>query len=68
MWTRNQLAAFQRALAAYEKWLPMLEHLQELAKHAPQFADRITELSIRAENVGNLARSALAASTTPTDK
>lgn len=67
MWNKAQIAAFQRALAASDKWQPALDRLAEIAKYAPQFADRIAELQIRATNVGNLARVALAASTTPTD-
>lgn len=67
MWTRNQLAAFQRALAASEKWEPAIERLAEIAKYAPQFEQRIQEISLRAQNVGNLARAALAASTTASD-
>lgn len=67
MWNKAQIATFQRALAAAERWQPALDRLAEIAKYAPQFEDRIQELQLRASNVGNLARAALAASTTPTD-
>lgn len=59
MWTKQQIATFQRALAAAQKWEPVLEYLSELAKHSPQFADRVQELQIRAANVKNLAEAAL---------
>ena len=59
MWTKAQIATFQRALAASQKWEPVLEYLSELAKHSPQFADRVQELQIRAANVQNLANAAL---------
>lgn len=68
MWTKAQIAAFQRALAAGQKWEQSIERLAEVAKHAPQFAERIAELQVRAQNVLNLAQAALAASTTPVDK
>lgn len=59
MWTKQQIATFQRALAASQKWEKVLEYLSELAKHSPQFADRIAELQIRAANVQNLSNAAL---------
>lgn len=68
MWTRQQLTAFQKVLAGTNKRIPQLEHLAEMAKYAPQFADRITELAIRAANLKNLSEYALTQSTTPTDK
>lgn len=58
MWDRAKLAAFQRAIAAAEKWRPMIEHLRELAKHVPAFAQRIEDLETMratAESVGKLA-------------
>lgn len=66
MWTKAQLATFQKALAASQKWQQTLEYLSELAKHSPQFADRISELQIRANNVQNLAQAALTMSTATT--
>jgi phage protein D len=58
MWERAKLAAFQRAIAAAEKWKPMIAHLQELAKHVPAFKQRVDDLEVMrqtAENVGKLA-------------
>lgn len=68
MWNKNQLAIFQRALAAAQKWQQSLDRLSEIAKHSPQFADRINELIIRANNVQNLAEAALTLSSTAADK
>ena len=67
MWTRAQLATFSKVLAGSQKRIPQLEHLAELAKYAPQFADRVTELAIRAANLKNLSEYALTQSTTPSD-
>lgn len=67
MWNKAQIATFQRALAACQKWEPVLNRLGEIAKHSPQFADRIAELQLRAANVRNLAEAALTVSTTPSD-
>jgi hypothetical protein len=59
MWSKQQVATFQRALAAAQKWQAALEHLQEIAKVSPEFEDRINELMIRATNVEALATIAL---------
>lgn len=59
MWNKTQQAAFERALAAMEKICPTCDALAELAKHSPQFADRIEELRTRAENAKRLAEVAL---------
>lgn len=59
MWTNSQISAFQRTLAAADKYLVAVEHLEEIAKHAPQFADRVRELRIRADMAKTLATVAL---------
>ncbi len=64
MWTKAQVATFQRALAAAQKWRPALEKLSEIAKYSPAFADRIAELRIRAEYAETLATVALSADAT----
>jgi len=63
MWTKQQMATFQRALAAAEKWKAALSKLEEIAKHSPAFADRIQELLVRAANAETLATVALQAYT-----
>ena len=60
MWSKPQVAAFQRTLAASEKWSSALAKLADVARHAPQFADRVKELEVRAENARLLAQTALA--------
>lgn len=67
MWTKAQLATYQKVLAGSAKRLPQLEHLAEMARYAPQFADRVAELAIRAANLKNLAEYALTQSTMPVD-
>lgn len=64
MWSKAQVATFQRAIAAAQKWAPALEKLGEIAKHSPAFADRIAELRTRADYVETLATVALAADST----
>lgn len=59
MWTKAQVAAFQRARALAEKWRPALDRLGEIAKVSPQFAERIRELQARADNAAQLAELAL---------
>ena len=61
MWSKAQIATFQRALAASQKWQTTLGHLQELAKHSPAFEDRVNDLVLRATNVETLATIALSA-------
>lgn len=60
MFTKQQVATFQRTLAAAAKWQAALEKLQEIAKHNPQFADRVADLKVRAENATLMAQTALA--------
>ncbi len=64
MWTKTQVATFQRALAAAQKWQPALAKLGEIAKHSPAFADRIAELRTRAEYAETLATVALSVDAT----
>lgn len=59
MWSKSQVAAFQKARALAHKWAAALERLGELAKLTPQFADRIRELQTRAENAQAQAELAL---------
>lgn len=61
MWNANQVKIFERALATAEKWEQAIAVLQQLAPHAPQFADRIREIAARAENQRALAQIALTA-------
>lgn len=64
MWTKTQVATFQRTLAAAQKWRPALEKLGEIAVHSPAFADRIAELRARAEYAETLATVALSVDST----
>jgi hypothetical protein len=59
MWTKPQVATFQRALATVEKHQAALDRLAEIAKHSPQFAERVKDLHDRAKNVKTLATVAL---------
>lgn len=59
MWTKPQVATFQRVLATIDKHQPALDRLAEIAKHSPQFADRIADLQTRAANAKTLATVAL---------
>jgi hypothetical protein len=61
MWNKQQTATFQKALAAMDGLEAAISHLQEIAKVAPQFADRIDDLALRAENVRTLSTVALSA-------
>lgn len=60
MWSKPQVAAHQRALAVAEKWDAAIRKLEELAVHAPAFADRVKELRIMRDNLHQLAATALA--------
>lgn len=60
MWNKTQIASFQRGLAAAEKVAPAVAKLEELAKHMPQFEDRIRTLALRLENAKTIAGIALA--------
>lgn len=60
MWTKPQVAAHQRAKATAEKWDEPIARLEEMAKHAPAFADRVRELRVMRDNLHQLAATALA--------
>lgn len=66
MWNKQQVAKFQSALALVEKHQPALDKLAEIAKHAPEFNDRVQQLLTRAENVKRLASVAITADPTGT--
>jgi hypothetical protein len=65
VWNKTQIAAFERALAAMGKACPACDALAEIAKHSPEFADRVKELQTRAENTKTLATVALQAKSLP---
>jgi hypothetical protein len=60
MWTKAAVKAHQVAKAVAEKWDEPIAKLEELAKYAPAFADRVKELRIRRDNLHQLASTALA--------
>lgn len=62
-WTPTQLRAFQVALAVAEKWEDAIARLEQLAKHAPAFAERVAELRARRDNLEQLAKTAIAVNT-----
>jgi sulfur transfer protein SufE len=59
VWNPNQTKVFERALAAAESWEQKIAVLLQMAKYAPQFAERIRELAARTENVKMLSTVAL---------
>lgn len=60
MWTAAQIKTFQRALAKCEKWEPAIARLEQMAMHAPQFAERVQEMRLRCDHLRNLSQLALA--------
>lgn len=60
MWTKPAVAAHQRALAVAQKWDEPLQRLEQMAKFAPAFAERIKELRVMRDNLHQLAATALA--------
>lgn len=60
MWTKDQARKHQAALAVAEKREATIANLEELAKHAPAFAERIAELRIMRDNLHALAATAVA--------
>ena len=59
MWSKSQVAAFQRAAANAAKLEPQIAKLRELAERTPQFKDRIEQLALRLENAKALSELAL---------
>lgn len=60
MWTPKQVKEFQRALAVAQKWKEPIEHLQQIAKHAPAFEGRVEQLRLMRDNLEALSAAALA--------
>ena len=59
MWSKQQVAAHQRAIATVDKHQQALDRLAEIAKHSPAFKDRIDQLRQMAEYTKTLATVAL---------
>lgn len=68
MWTPAQVKAHQRALAVAEKWESAIAKLEEMAKHSPAFAARVSELREMRDTLHHLSATALAIDPTGTDK
>lgn len=67
MWTRAQVAAYARALAAARKHDPMVARLERMAQYAPAFQARMSEIRILCDSVRMLAETALAIDPTGSD-
>lgn len=51
MWSKPQVAAFQRAIALCEKVDSAIAKLEQMAKHMPEIAERVAELRARRDNL-----------------
>lgn len=60
MWTRTQVATFQRALATAEKYDEPLRRLEQIAQYAPAFADRVRQLRTLRDTLHQISAAALA--------
>lgn len=60
MWTKAQVRQHTKALATANKWDERVRNMEELAKHAPAFADRIAELRVMVDTLKAYAQTAIA--------
>lgn len=60
MWTKAQVRAFNNALAVAQKWEEPLARLEEIAKHAPAFAERVNTLRVMRDTLHQVAATAVA--------
>lgn len=67
MWTKQQVSAFQRALATCARHEEMLMRLEQISKYAPAFADRIRAIRIMCDNLRMLSQTALVIDSTGGD-
>lgn len=68
MWTKPAVAAMQRAQALYRKWDKALATLEEMAKHAPIFAERIAQQRAILESLNQIATIGLTVDSEGEDK
>ena len=60
MWTKPQVRAFQAGLAVANKWEEAISKLEEIAKHAPAFAERMQSLRIQRDLLYQVCATAVA--------
>lgn len=60
MWSKAQVATFQRAIATAEQHEDAIRRLEAIARQAPALADRVAELRAMRDNLHAVASAALA--------
>lgn len=60
MWTNAQQKSFERAIATVEANRAKLERLEEIARVAPQYAERVKDLRTQLDYLETVSKVALA--------